>query len=126
MPQTTAIILAAGHGTRMKSKRSKVLHRIDNKPLIDFALSLCKQNKIQNIVVVVSKNASELTNHLKSFKEVTLAIQDPPLGTGHAVMAGIKKVKRNSDHILIMTADMPLIQKETISQLLKTHYQRKK
>lgn len=123
--QLAAIILAAGKGTRLKSEIPKVLHRAAGWPLIYFSLHLIKKLHVNPTVLVVEKNSHPIKEALKNFasQPLTFAIQDPPLGTGHAVLQGLKKLKSFKGNILILYGDMPLIKPETIESLLKSHEQ---
>ncbi len=114
---TIAIILAAGKSSRMKSDKSKVLHKIGHRSLIGHVLALTEQ-----AVVVVSPESKDIQEEvLKSFPGTTFAIQDPPLGTGHAVKTGFDTLPEIGENILILYGDTPLLTKETIDQLLASN-----
>ena len=113
---TIAIILAAGKSSRMKSDKSKVLHEIGHRALIFHVLALTEK-----AVVVVSPGSNDIQEEvLKSFPETTFAIQDQPLGTGHAVKAGFDTLDTD-ENILILYGDTPLLTKETIDKLLASN-----
>ena len=80
----SAIVLAAGKGTRMKSSLSKVMHPVCNKPMIGHIVSTLEEAGVQRIVVVVGHGAESVKEYLKD--RVEYALQEPQLGTGHAVM----------------------------------------
>lgn len=109
----SAIILAAGKGTRMKSDLNKVMHEVSNKPMIGHIVSSLRQAKVENIVVVVGHGAQSVKDYLKD--DVQYALQEPQLGTGHAVMqAGC--LKDMDGDTLILCGDGPCIQSKTIER----------
>ena len=79
-----AVVLAAGKGTRMKSSLNKVMHPVMNKPMIGHIISSLKKSNVDRIVVVVGHGAESVKEYLGD--EVEYALQEPQLGTGHAVM----------------------------------------
>ena len=86
-PRISVVILAAGEGTRMKSKRAKVLHRAGGLPLVEHVLNTAARlTAEENIVVVVGHQADEVKAAL-AHRQVRFALQKEQRGTGHAVMA---------------------------------------
>ncbi len=84
-----AIILAAGQGTRMKSDLPKVLHQVGGRPMLDWVVAAVKGAGVSRVVVVVGASAPALNEHVtKTLGADAIAVQDPPLGTGHAVRRG--------------------------------------
>lgn len=101
---TTAIILAAGKGTRIKAKDvNKVMFELGNKPMISYAVDRLKQLKIGRIVLVIGFAKDSVVNYFK--KTVDYAVQEKRLGTGHAVKTGLKKIKKNINYILVFYGD---------------------
>ena len=83
-----AIILAAGQGTRMKSPLPKVLHPVGGRAMLDHAIDAAEALGCERIVVVVGNHSPEVRDHVvKRLGEAAIAVQDPPIGTGHAVRA---------------------------------------
>lgn len=109
----SAIILAAGKGTRMKSQHNKMMHQVSNKPMIGHIVDTLKSAGVSNIVVVVGYASEEIKNYLKD--SVQYALQSEMLGTGHAVMQ-VDQFKGNEGNTIILNGDGPLIQKETIER----------
>ena len=107
----SAIVLAAGKGTRMKSTLCKVMHPVANKPMIGHIVSALKAADVSHIVVVVGHGAEDVKEYLKD--EVQYATQMPQLGTGHAVMQASALEGLDGDTI-VLNGDGPCIQKETI------------
>ena len=109
----SAIVLAAGKGTRMKSALNKVMHPVCNKPMIGHIVSALKKCDVEKIVVVVGHGAEDVKEYLKD--DVMYALQSPQLGTGHAVMQASQLEGSDGDTI-ILCGDGPLIQPETIQK----------
>lgn len=110
-----AIILAAGKGTRMKSDTSKVMHTIIDRPMLAYIIDALKAVNVERIVVVVGYQAESIK---EAFPDVEFALQEPQLGTGHAVMqcTALKDAKGDT---LIINGDGPCIQPETLEKLFK-------
>src|SRR5579862_1407688 len=88
MSGRAAVILAAGQGTRMKSPIPKVLHKVGGRALIDHAIDAAEGAGCDRIVVVVGSGSPAVAAHVEArLGKGTTAVQDPPLGTGHAVLA---------------------------------------
>lgn len=115
--KVTAILLAAGQGTRMKSKIPKVLHPIAGRPLIWHALQTVQAATTEKPVVVVGVGAQEVTRFLGDSARTVL--QDPPLGTAHAVMQAGPLLKGKSDYVLVCYSDMPLLRGETLKKMVE-------
>ena len=107
----SAIVLAAGKGTTMKSSLCKVMHPVLNKPMIGHIVTNLEQCHVDHIVVVVGHGAESVKEYLKD--RVTYALQEPQLGTGHAVMQAQTLASLNG-YTIILNGDGPCIQKETI------------
>lgn len=107
------VILAAGHGTRMKSRLPKILHSLGGRPLLYYVLDLAHQMAPQEVILVVSPS---LKNIQTPFKHQT-TVQHPAQGTGDAVKSALPYLKKEG-YVLILFGDTPLIQKETLEQML--------
>ena len=114
----TAILLAAGQGTRMKSARPKVLHPVAGQPMIWHALAAVKQASTETPVVVVGHGAEEVTKYLGDAARAV--VQEPQLGTAHAVMQAEPLLRAAGGLILVCYADMPLLRGETLAKLVET------
>ncbi|MBK7452012.1 MAG: bifunctional UDP-N-acetylglucosamine diphosphorylase/glucosamine-1-phosphate N-acetyltransferase GlmU [Anaerolineales bacterium] len=119
----TAILLAAGQGTRMKSSLPKVLHPVAGKPMIWHALQAIRQSTTETPVVVVGHGAGEVTQYLGDSAQTVL--QEPQLGTGHAVMQAEALLKGKTDLVVVCYADMPLLRGDTLQKLVDTQKQNK-
>lgn len=118
-----AIILAAGHGTRMRSKLPKVMHPLLGKPLVSYALSTIQPVCSTKPVIVVGHGADLVRDFVGD--SANFAVQVEQLGTGHAVLSAQDSILADVDAILVTFADMPLITADTINRLLKQHSQNK-
>jgi bifunctional UDP-N-acetylglucosamine pyrophosphorylase/glucosamine-1-phosphate N-acetyltransferase len=114
----TAVLLAAGQGTRMKSSHPKVLHSIAGKPMIWHALQAIRDVVTEKPVVVVGHGAEEVAAYLGDSTQTVL--QQPQLGTGHAVMQAEALLKGKTDLLIVCYADMPLLRGETLRALVET------
>ena len=114
----TAVILAAGEGTRMKSDLPKVLHTVCGKPMIYYAIQAAKAVSTETPVVVIGHRAEAVCEFLG--ETVRCVVQDPQQGTGHAVQQVEATLKGQTDLILVTYADMPLLRVETLKRLTET------
>jgi len=114
----TAVILAAGKGTRMKSGRAKVLHPLAGRTLIGHVLATAGELDPGKAVVVLAKDMADVEAEVRrSELKTAVAIQDPPLGTGHALMAAREHLPVKGD-VLVLYGDTPLLTSGTLKQLL--------
>ena len=116
--KVTAVLLAAGQGTRMKSNLPKVLHPIAGKPMIWHALQAISQSTTEKPIVVVGHGADEVTKYLGD--SALTVLQEPQLGTGHAVMQAESAIKDKTDLVVVCYSDMPLLRGETLQKLVET------
>lgn len=114
-----AVILAAGKGTRMKSKKHKVMHEILNKPMIGHLVSSLQKANVEKIVVVIGHEANQIQEYLQDSVEYVL--QEKQLGTGHAVMQAAPILKDLDGETLILNGDGPLIRPETIEAIFQAN-----
>jgi len=118
------LIFAAGQGTRIKSSLPKVLHTIAHKSMLHYTVDLASSLDPAQIVIICSpylkkyleENASKLGFDLS---KITLTIQDPPKGTGHATQVGLDALEEDIEEVVILYADVPLIQKDTLAPLIQ-------
>lgn len=116
-----AIILAAGQGTRMKSELPKVLHQVGGRPMLDWAIAAVREASVSRIVVVVSKSAPALNAHVeKSLGAGSIAVQDPPSGTGHAVRAAEQALADFDGDAIVLYGDSPAIQSSRVVEMFET------
>src|SRR5262245_56425732 len=106
----TAVILAAGQGTRMKSARPKVLHELCGRPMIHHVVGVARAAGATDVVVVVGHGREEVAASLgAAFSDhVRTAVQDVQQGTGHAVRCALPALSHETDRVLILYGDTPL------------------
>jgi len=114
----TAILLAAGQGVRMKSELPKVLHPVTGQPMILHALQAARQASTEKPVVIVGHGADSVRKVVADL--AVCIVQEKQLGTGHAVQQAESALAGKSDLILVTYADMPLLCRETLEELVKT------
>ncbi len=116
MSERAAVILAAGQGTRMKSATPKVLHRIGGRTMLDWAIDAVLGLGCARVVVVVGAHSPEVGQHAAArLGADAIAVQDPPLGTGHAVRAAEAALAGFSGDVVVSYADTPLVRAETVA-----------
>ena len=116
--KVTAVLLAAGQGTRMKTEFPKVLHPLCGKPMLWYVLEALKSAMTEKPVVVVGHGAEEVQKYLGDSADCVL--QEPQLGTGHAAMQAESLLKDKTDMVIVTYADMPLLRGETFLRLVET------
>lgn len=121
MVNKNAIILAAGKGTRMKSKLHKVLHQVCGKTMVEHVLTQLQAANIQNIVTVVGYGADTVKDALGD--QVRYALQKQQLGTGHAVMQTEDLLGELAGQTLVVSGDTPLFTAATFNYLFQYHEQ---
>ncbi|EPZ53197.1 bifunctional UDP-N-acetylglucosamine diphosphorylase/glucosamine-1-phosphate N-acetyltransferase GlmU [Alicyclobacillus acidoterrestris] len=111
----SAIVLAAGHGSRMKSQKHKVLHEVCGKPMILHILDTLEKTGLDQVIVVVGQHREKVMEAVAGRADI--AIQEEQLGTGHAVQAALPYVREDAESVVVLYGDAPLIQSETLEQL---------
>jgi bifunctional UDP-N-acetylglucosamine pyrophosphorylase/glucosamine-1-phosphate N-acetyltransferase len=111
-----AIILAAGKSTRMKSPRSKVLHPVGGRPMIDWVTALARGAGVEKIVCVVGEGNADVRAAAEA-QGLDIAIQEPQQGTGHAVQCAKEALAGFDGEVVVLYADTPLISNETLSRV---------
>jgi bifunctional UDP-N-acetylglucosamine pyrophosphorylase/glucosamine-1-phosphate N-acetyltransferase len=111
-----AVVLAAGKGTRMKSDLPKVLHEIAGRPLLDHVLDTVEIAGIDHTVVVVGHKA-QLVEDTCRRDGLDFALQEPQLGTGHAVQVAVDKL-RPGGWCVVLAGDVPLLKPDTLKKLV--------
>ena len=109
-----AIILAAGKSTRMKSSKSKVLHDLAGRPLMEWVCSAAQSAGCERIICVVGEANQDVRDAAEALG-LEIAVQEPQLGTGHAVNAAREAVGEYEGDIAVLFADTPLISTQTLN-----------
>lgn len=112
-----AIVMAAGKGTRMKSKKSKLVQKIYGKEIVKRAVENAQKAGIHDIVAVVGYQKEEVMEVLGD--SVKYAYQDEMLGTGHAVMQAKEFLAGKKGKVLVLNGDVPLLRPDTLNKLVE-------
>ena len=118
-----AIVMAAGKGTRMKSKKSKLVQKIYGKEIVKRAVENAQKAGIKDIVAVVGYMKEEVMAVLGD--NVKYAFQEEMLGTGHAVMQAKEYLKGKRGKVLVLNGDVPLLRPETLNKLVEKSIENK-
>lgn len=119
MNNVQCVILAAGQGTRIKSKRPKVLHEIVGRPMVDYAIDAARAIGSLRPIVVIGYGAGEAKQAMGD--RVVYVLQSPQRGTGHAVLQARDQIDRSSDLVLVLYGDTPFITTDTLRRLIDAH-----
>lgn len=119
-PAITAVILAAGKGTRMKSARAKVLHEVFFQPMLNHVLRAVKEAGLDRCAVVIG-HQREAVMRVLTGRDLVPVIQEEQNGTGHAVLC-TESACATSDLVMILCGDTPLIRPETLRAMIEAHH----
>jgi bifunctional UDP-N-acetylglucosamine pyrophosphorylase/glucosamine-1-phosphate N-acetyltransferase len=115
MDDVTAVVMAAGLGTRMKSATPKHLHPLLGRRIVDWVVRAAREAGVTRVVVVTSPDAAD------AFPDDEVAVQREPLGTGDAVQAAREALGDAGGDVLVLNGDVPALRGETVTALLGTH-----
>jgi UDP-N-acetylglucosamine diphosphorylase/glucosamine-1-phosphate N-acetyltransferase len=115
------VILAAGKGTRMKSDLAKVLHPVCGRPMIHHVIRLARSLGSERTIAVIGHQKEKVREALKD-EPVEFAVQEPQLGTGHAVMQTEDLLHGYDGEVLILSGDVPLLTLETMTRFIDFHF----
>jgi bifunctional UDP-N-acetylglucosamine pyrophosphorylase/glucosamine-1-phosphate N-acetyltransferase len=115
------VILAAGLGTRMRSRLPKVLHLLHGRPILQWTIAACREATGLAPAVVVAKKADEIRQAFDG--QANFVVQEEPLGTGHALLQASRDLRGRADHVLVISADMPLLTAATLRRLIELQRQ---
>jgi bifunctional UDP-N-acetylglucosamine pyrophosphorylase/glucosamine-1-phosphate N-acetyltransferase len=112
-----SVILAAGQGTRMKSTLPKVLHPLLGRPMLQYALDTAAAVNQEQPVVIIGHGASQIEQAFTG--KARFVVQDPQLGTGHAVQQAEALLRDEADYVVVTYADMPLLTAVTLQRVVQ-------
>ncbi len=118
-----AIVMAAGKGTRMKSKKSKLVQKIYGKEIVKRAVENAQKAGVKDVIAVVGYMKEEVMNVLGD--SVKYAYQEEMLGTAHAVMQAKEYLRGKEGKVLVLNGDVPLIRPETLNKLVEKSVENK-
>ena len=114
------VVLAAGKGTRMRSALPKVLHRAGGLPLIEWVVRLARTLQPQSVTLVLGHGADDVRAWFAGTPDVQFALQEPQLGTGHALLQTRSMLNGQSGRVLLLSGDVPLLTTASVAGLLET------
>ena len=121
-PVAAVIVLAAGGGTRMKSKRSKLLHAVAGRPMLSYAVDAARALEPRRLVVVVGHLREQVEAHLAEYCPEALTVEQPVRnGTGGAVAVGMEKLADVQGEVVVTYGDVPMLNGETLKALVAAH-----
>ena len=117
------IILAAGEGTRMKTRTPKVLHAVCGRTMLDHVVAAARELQPGRLIVVVGQGRGQVAAHLaRHAPDAEIVVQDRQGGTGHAVRTVIEAVGLIHGTVVVTYADTPLLRGETLNELVQAHH----
>jgi len=120
-PDTHVVVLAAGQGTRMKSRVPKVLHRIGGRTLIEHVLRSASSVSPDTVTVIVGHGADRVQGALAVRPNISFAVQEPQLGTAHALQQAEAALSGRTGTVVLLSGDVPLLTGRTLQRLLEVH-----
>ncbi|QXE89829.1 bifunctional UDP-N-acetylglucosamine diphosphorylase/glucosamine-1-phosphate N-acetyltransferase GlmU [Geomonas subterranea] len=123
MKKISAIVLAAGMGTRMKSGLVKVMHPVAGSPMIDWSVAAAFAAGVERCVLVVGHQQEKVRDFFGGRPEVGFALQAEQLGTGHAVRCAMPGIDSDAETVLILCGDTPLLTADSLRDMLAAHGQ---
>jgi bifunctional UDP-N-acetylglucosamine pyrophosphorylase / glucosamine-1-phosphate N-acetyltransferase len=121
MADLHVIVLAAGKGTRMNSVHPKVLHRLAGRRLLDYVLASAGTLAPRTVTVVVGHAADRVQQAYKTAPGLRFVVQEPQLGTGHALVQAEPVLRDATGTALLLYGDVPLLSAHTLSRLVQQH-----
>jgi bifunctional UDP-N-acetylglucosamine pyrophosphorylase/glucosamine-1-phosphate N-acetyltransferase len=118
---THVVVLAAGKGTRMKSALPKVLHRIAGLPMIDHVLATARAIAPRSLTIVVGHQADAVQAALSGHTGLTFVVQEPQLGTAHALLTTETALARARGTLVMLSGDVPMLTAATLRALVERH-----
>src|SRR4051812_31157536 len=126
-PVLSAIILAAGKATRMKSERVKVMHEICGRPMLSYVIDACRAVNVKHLYLVIGHDRQRVMDYYNHDRDITWVVQNEQKGTGHAVLVCKDAMQKNGDlaaadaHCFVLGGDGPLIRGATLQALVEKH-----
>ena len=120
-PDIHVVILAAGQGTRMKSALPKVLHRVAGRPMVGHVLRTAAAVSPATTTLVVGHQADAVRQHFRDWADVGYVVQEPQLGTAHALQQAAPVLEGRSGTVVLLSGDVPLLRPATLQGLIAAH-----
>ncbi|MBF0622929.1 MAG: bifunctional UDP-N-acetylglucosamine diphosphorylase/glucosamine-1-phosphate N-acetyltransferase GlmU [Magnetococcales bacterium] len=126
MNRCAVLILAAGRGTRMRSEIPKILHPLAGLPLLQHVLTTARTLSPEKLVVVTGHQSDIVQSYFSDQTDILWALQQPQLGTGHAVQVAMPNLNDFDGELLVLCGDVPLLPADALHALLDQHRQQKR
>ncbi len=126
-PVAAVVVLAAGAGTRMKSRKSKLLHEVAGHSMLSYAVAAANAVEPQHVMVVVGHQRDQVVSHLGEIAppNVETTVQAEQLGTGHAVQCALDALGELHGDVVVTYGDVPMLTGgETLIELVQAHHAR--
>jgi len=121
MTDVHVLVLAAGKGTRMKSAQPKVLHSVGGATLLDRVLTAAARLDPASVTIVVGHQAALIEAACAGRPNVTCVLQEPQLGTAHAVLQAAPQLSDRTGTLVLLSGDVPLLSSDTVARLVDAH-----
>jgi bifunctional UDP-N-acetylglucosamine pyrophosphorylase/glucosamine-1-phosphate N-acetyltransferase len=121
MTDVHVVVLAAGKGTRMKSSLPKVAHRIAGVPMIEYVVETAARLSPRSTTIVVGYRADAVKDALARQAGLTFVVQEPQLGTAHALLTAEAVLEKATGTLLLLSGDVPLLTANTLRTLVERH-----
>ena len=116
------VVLAAGQGTRMKSRLPKVLHSLAGHPLIEHVLKAAKAISPATVTLIVGHGADMVREYMGNSPNIRAVVQEPQLGTAHALQQAEATLAGKQGTVVLLSGDVPLLTGDTLRRLIETHH----
>lgn len=121
MSDVHVVVLAAGKGTRMKSAVPKVLHEVAGRPLIEHVLATAAVLSPRSLTVVIGHQGDEVRGALAAHGHIDFVVQEPQLGTAHALLTTEPLLRDQSGTLVLLSGDVPALSADTLGTLVQVH-----
>src|SRR5262245_5338903 len=121
MSDVHVVVLAAGKGTRLKSSRPKVLHAVAGVPMVTHVLAGARTLAPRSLTLVVGHQGETVKDALAGQRGLTFVVQEPQLGTGHALLMTASALNGARGTLILLSGDVPLLRPETLRALVDRH-----
>ena len=125
MSSATAIILAAGKSTRLKSNKPKALHEVCGRPMLEYVLQACYEAGCHKVIIVVGHGKEEIMAQFEHDKRIVWVEQNEQHGTGHAAQMCVAELTHHQGDVFILCGDGPLIRAQVLQALYLAHHAEK-
>jgi bifunctional UDP-N-acetylglucosamine pyrophosphorylase/glucosamine-1-phosphate N-acetyltransferase len=115
------VILAAGQGTRMKSKLPKVLHKVGGLPLLDHVIRTAQAVDPDTVTVITGHRGDQVREFCGQYPNIRTVVQEPQLGTAHALQQAEDALKGKTGAVVLLSGDVPLLSRSTLLNLVERH-----